>query len=153
MINCQNCNKQTNNPKFCSRSCAAKITNKIPKKKKTKKCATCTNLVLSQIKYCKNCIPRALLVDENMSIGSFKSKRAYQRHSRIRTLARSKYLKSSKSKVCVICGYDKHIEICHIHAIKDFSLTTPLKIVNDLNNLIALCPNHHWEFDNNLISL
>lgn len=24
--------------------------------------------------------------------------------------------------------------------------------INDINNLIGLCPNHHWELDHNLLS-
>lgn len=49
---------------------------------------------------------------------------------------------------CFKCGYDKHIEICHIKPVSQFSLESTIKEVNDTNNLILLCPNCHWEFDN-----
>jgi predicted restriction endonuclease len=46
-----------------------------------------------------------------------------------------------------------HIEVCHKQAINRFSADTPIATINDLHNLVALCPNHHWEFDNGLLSL
>jgi predicted restriction endonuclease len=55
-------------------------------------------------------------------------------------------------KICVVCGYSKYVEICHIDPISGFSGETPLEIVNALSNLVHLCPNHHKEFDRNLIS-
>lgn len=52
---------------------------------------------------------------------------------------------------CEVCGYDKHFELCHIKSVSSFDNNTPIKVVNNLNNLIALCPNCHWEFDHNLM--
>lgn len=49
--------------------------------------------------------------------------------------------------------YDKHIEIAHIKAVADFDDGTLVSEINDINNLIALCPNHHWEYDNRLLEL
>lgn len=54
---------------------------------------------------------------------------------------------------CRNCGYDKHFEICHIKAIKDFSKDTLLSVVNDPSNLVPLCPNCHWEFDRGTLKL
>ena len=54
---------------------------------------------------------------------------------------------------CVVCGYDKHIEIAHIKAVSEFSESSKLSEINDPNNLIALCPNHHWEYDHGLLNL
>ena len=53
----------------------------------------------------------------------------------------------------MVCGYYKHIEICHIKPIRDFPLDTPILEVNDLSNLIGLCPTHHWEFDNGILKI
>ena len=34
------------------------------------------------------------------------------------------------------------------------SLTlTTIEEINNINNLIGLCPNHHWEYDNGLLEL
>ena len=52
-----------------------------------------------------------------------------------------------------MCGYDNHIEVAHIKPISSFDDNTKLSEINHKNNIVALCPNHHWEFDNNLISL
>lgn len=60
---------------------------------------------------------------------------------------------SGKEYKCAICNYDKHVEIAHIKAVSEFSDDSTLVEINNINNLIALCPNHHWEYDNNLINL
>jgi len=39
--------------------------------------------------------------------------------------------------------------VCHIKAVSDFDENTPIVIINSIDNLMALCPNCHWEFDNN----
>ena len=53
----------------------------------------------------------------------------------------------------MICNYDHHYEVCHIKPIKDFSLNSLIYEINNKDNLIHLCPNHHWEFDNNKIDI
>lgn len=58
------------------------------------------------------------------------------------------YESSDKPKACNKCGYNKHYEICHIKAVSDFVDETLVEEINSINNLIALCPNCHWEFDN-----
>lgn len=57
-----------------------------------------------------------------------------------------------EKRVCQ-CGYDKHVEVCHIKAIRDFDLKTKIKDINSKENLVLLCPNCHWEFDNGLLTL
>lgn len=56
-------------------------------------------------------------------------------------------------KKCAVCGYGKHVEIAHIRPISDFPDSATIKEINDLNNVVGLCPNHHWEFDNGLLKL
>lgn len=73
-------------------------------------------------------------------------------HSRIRDLARNVYKNSGLPLKCC-CGYDKYIEIAHIKAIKDFSRESLLKEINNINNLVALCRNCHWEYDHGLLSI
>lgn len=56
------------------------------------------------------------------------------------------YRANCKSKECAICGYSN---VIHRHHIIPKS-----KGGNDeSNNLIALCPNHHWEVHNNLLKI
>lgn len=49
-----------------------------------------------------------------------------------------------KYHVCAICGFDRFVEGCHIHA-----LTNGGK--QEEANIIYLCPNHHRLFDNRLL--
>lgn len=42
---CYHCGAETTNPKYCSKSCAAKQNNKTPKRKITKKCSKCDSIV------------------------------------------------------------------------------------------------------------
>jgi len=65
-------------------------------------------------------------------------------------MARVAYRKSSRPKACAVCGYDTHYAMCHIRPINDFLPTDT--VVSELCNLVALCPNHHWEFDHGKLS-
>jgi hypothetical protein len=49
---------------------------------------------------------------------------------------------------CAHCGYAKHVELAHIRAVADFPDTATLGEVNAPDNVLPLCPNCHWEFDN-----
>ncbi len=91
---------------------------------------------------------------KNVTKGQLKEdKNTYQRYrSAIRREAEKVFKESGMDYKCVICGYDKHIEIAHIKSVSDFSDSTKISEINDTHNLIALCPNHHWEFDNNKLS-
>lgn len=82
------------------------------------------------------------------------SRKNYQSYrSTIRKLAEKAYKESGKPLSCSICGYDKHIEIAHIKAVSDFDNSSTIAEINSINNLIALCPNHHWEYDNGVLKL
>lgn len=68
--------------------------------------------------------------------------------SAIQKNARKIYEQSDKPKQCVVCGYNKHYEVAHIKAVSDFDDDALISEINNEDNLIALCPNHHWEYDN-----
>lgn len=71
--------------------------------------------------------------------------------SSVRRLAEKVYTDSGRKKVCAICGYDKHVEIAHVKAVSEFDDSATIAEINSIDNLIALCPNHHWEYDNGII--
>lgn len=71
----------------------------------------------------------------------------------IRQIAQQNYNNSNKPKECFICGYSTYIEIAHIKSISSFPETSLIKEIKHIDNLVALCPTHHWEFDNNIFSL
>lgn len=153
-VKCLNCGKLTDNPKFCSGTCAATYNNKKFIKRKRKKyfCKACGISIPHRRKYCDECNPQK--VDwSKVTLKDIKSKRKYQAHSQIRDLARQNYLRADLPKECKVCGYSTFIEICHIKAIKDFDEDTPVSVINNTSNLVALCPNHHKELDNGLITL
>ena len=54
---------------------------------------------------------------------------------------------------CQMCGYAHHTELCHIKPINKFLGNTTLGEVNDPSNIVVLCPNHHWELDNGVLSI
>ena len=73
--------------------------------------------------------------------------------TQIRKMAQDNYNNAGKEYKCAVCGYNKHVEIAHIKAVADFDDSTPITEINDINNLIGLCPNHHWEYDNGLLDI
>lgn len=70
--------------------------------------------------------------------------------STIRKRAQQNYQFSNKPKKCSKCGYDKHYEVCHVRSVSDFPGDALVSEINNIENLIALCPNCHWEFDHNI---
>jgi DnaJ-class molecular chaperone len=156
MSNCLNCGQETNNPKFCSKSCAAVVNNHTHPKRgdgsitADTTCPRCHGKKQYTSKLCKECSQK---IPPNRSIGDYHGSASYQANAQIRNLARTEYKRSGKPLRCTICGYDKIVHIWHIKAIKDFPSGTRVSIVNDSSNLVALCPNHHWELDHGLVSL
>ena len=67
--------------------------------------------------------------------------------------ARRLYFYNNPSPKCAICGYTNHVQVAHIKPVSEFSNDTTISIINSITNLIGLCPNHHWEYDNNLIDI
>lgn len=125
-------------------------------------------------KYCDSCLKRSL--SEHGTTVIAKNTKEYQA-KRINVLSLTKaelfsrrknwqsartsirnhasriYLVSGGRKQCAICGYSLHIEICHRKPVSQFSDHALISEINAFSNLIALCPNHHWELDNGLLLL
>jgi len=73
--------------------------------------------------------------------------------SAIQKDARKVYFESNTTPSCAICGYSNHVEVAHIKSVSEFNVSTPIVVINLLSNLIGLCPNHHWEYDNGFLEL
>ena len=73
--------------------------------------------------------------------------------SAIQKNARNVFKNKNKQLKCYICGYDKHVEIAHIKPVSEFDDNTTIAEINNIDNLIALCPNHHWEYDNGFLKI
>lgn len=145
VIICQNCNKsftpRWTDAKFCGRSCAAKFNNKNRKRR-------------SQMINLTSPIPKIRSAAIDYTLQDLKNKyNLNQYHAKIRGWSRATYLKSQRATKCAYCNYTLHVDICHIKDIKLFTMDSKISEVNNIDNLIALCKNHHWEFDNNQLSL
>jgi len=147
---CKGCGVMTSNSIFCSRSCATKVNNTLnPKRKRQNKCKNCDTLVTSNLKYCKDCnnqLERLKDITLQEAADSYSKHHRSNAFSLVRSRARS-VAKRLGYTTCEKCGYDKHVEIAHIKAISSFDLSTLISVINSPENLIALCPNCHWEHD------
>lgn len=153
-MKCLNCEKDTKNAKYCSKRCSNSVNNsKFPKRKLTKICKSCDNLIKSGRAYCSVCRKNKIELSNKRTIKELivTNHHRTSAYAKIRDHARNRYNNSLKPKFCVICGYSKALDICHIKPISSFKDTDSIDKVNHINNLIALCKNHHWELDHNLL--
>jgi hypothetical protein len=159
-MRCLTCDCFTDNPKFCTRSCAATYNNKAhPKRKvasyKRRLCPQCeTNMINYRTEVCSDC--RRL--NEENRIKSMTLQEAINesgvRASKYNTVRHhARQAASVYEQKCGVCNYDVTVQVCHVKAIKDFELTETLEVINSLDNLALLCPNHHWELDHGYISV
>ena len=77
----------------------------------------------------------------------------YKFRAVIRKHAHYVFNKHYKHQECKVCGYDTHIQVCHIKSVSSFDDDVLMSEINSIDNLVGLCPNHHWEFDNGKIEL
>jgi len=161
--------------KFCNHKCAAMANNVkrgLKSNPKFKKCKMCgcemvlkrktSNQGYSKKKYCESCLSevKAKNMGADNYIANMTKKQVMDRYDRyyigrnaIRKHANKIFYGCSESdKKCKICGYNKYIDVCHIKDVKDFNDEALIVEINDIDNLVALCPNHHVELDNELMS-
>ena len=159
--------KSKDGKQYCSHGCRAKYMNyKVLSKDRT--CKGCGEtykqppLSGRTSKYCFKCVEKNGYLTrsdkiDNMTIAEFITKnnlgnsKTKKYHSAIRRKCRD--WNSSLIKECQYCGYNKVVEYAHIKPVKDFPETATLGEVNSSDNILVLCPNHHAEFDRNLLTL
>ena len=170
VIKCSHCSKdfikatryiQKSKNHFCTRSCSASFNNKLKIRKNSKYSLTdktCLNCNLTFTKTrdrASDTCSRFCSTEYGMKKRLMKdsiNRSGANTYDTIRQNARlySRYFYPLK---CMICHYDKHYEVCHIKDLKDFTREESIFEVNNKTNLVHLCPNCHWEFDHNKISL
>ena len=142
---CIQCSSETKNPKFCSRSCAATYNNLQRPKKPHPQCELCGVKIDKRSKRCRKCCSH--LGDMTLNEAIYSQHHRSSAYALVRTRART-IAKKLGLDSCKFCGYNKHVEIAHIKGISTFTGDTLISVINGEDNLMALCPNCHWEFDN-----
>lgn len=164
--------------KFCNSSCSAKYNNtKRIKMSSITICEKCGDIIylnsnnkggFNKRKYCDRCAvlnckrngenAKNRMREKNGFISSEVTKGfLYEKYkseiarTKINMHARKIYAESGCAYKCVICGYDKHVQISHIKGISEFDDDAKVIEINDIKNLVALCPTHHWEYDHDII--
>lgn len=156
--------------RFCNRSCAASFNNrKHPKRlaRETCVCEDCGDVVVLkpqrgggyvQRRFCDTCAKARRIGGKPIGLRTkgevfSGSKNWISARSSIRKDAWRVFEGSGAERVCEVCGYSLHVDVCHIKPVSDFGDSALVSEVNDILNLIALCPNHHWEYDNGHLDL
>ncbi len=152
MVNtCPNCQNSHNNPKFCSQSCSASYNNKRRIRKLKATCKDCDVEIHSGRTRCRSCNSKwqsERCLNDNTTLEEAVIRYSEHHKSSAYALVRTRARKIMRDyKCCQWCGYDKHVEIAHRKSISEFSGDTLLSTINDTDNLLALCPNCHWEHD------
>lgn len=115
------------------------------------KCQRCGDFCGSGRKFCSACREQVkqekkdAALDKTLAEAIYTKGHISNRYAQVRDHCRRLY--EGVFTECQKCGYDKHVEFCHIKPIKDFPQTATIREVNDSENIMALCPNCHWEFD------
>ena len=134
---CKECSKIRKNPKRHGQN--------IP-------CKFCGELCWSKTGRCQKCKNKQGFDNyETLTLGDKTySKHKYAKYAYIRFYARKIAIELGFNKCCN-CGYDKHFEIAHKKPISSYPPETLIKDINSPDNLLPLCPNCHYEYDNNLL--
>lgn len=155
MNSCLHCGAETANPKYCSRSHAAIHTNQqAPKRRLTHKCPQCNTLIPASRQLCavhgKRKANYLLL-----TVAQLKAKDALKHPSYYRGYLNSitRLLNAHRPRVCQGCGYDKHVEYCHVQPINSFPDSVAVQVVSGPENILVLCPNCHWEYDHGMLTI
>jgi len=145
--------------RFCNRSCAAFFHHGRPEPA-PRLCQTCGEVIVQGSRLRKYCAdhPRGRM--PRVSIGTrtkgnlFATRPNWQSaRNAIRNHAKTVFAKSGLPLRCYVCNYDYHVQIAHKVPVSNFPKSAPLSQVNAIDNLVALCPNHHWEYDHGKLTL
>jgi hypothetical protein len=116
-------------------------------------CGRCRKQVRTEIGYRYN--GDHLLDLENMTKKQVREATStYQAYrTAVQKHAKRVYEQSGRSLECSICKFLDGIQVCHRRSVADFPDYALIKEINAIENLVALCPNHHWLLDHNKLSL
>lgn len=127
--------------RFCSRACAATTNNR--RRARPRSCALCPAPRRSKnAKYCKPCNEA-----RRTQVGTAALTRTKADCSVGLIGVHARKVTRHRPQVCEVCGYSKHVEVCHLRPIYGFPATATIAEINDPTNLTLRCPNCHWELD------
>lgn len=156
---------------FCNSSCSAKHSNKVSPKRHADDVQCKGNcgknlgkFWINKREYCEECLVvlnnRKSIVKKNLGdrtfeeyLENYKYREPANRYSAIRQNGKKVIERSGIKKCCKNCGYDKHVEVCHLKGISEFDKTCLVSEINSLDNLVYLCPNCHWEYDHKILTI
>jgi hypothetical protein len=167
---CEACNEtfDASHPKqrFCSKACSNKTVKRRVKKVSYCAVADCNNAVEYHLnKFCRCCITKGAHWARNSNVGKLLENQTIEEASHRRAGGANAYdnirahaRKLMKDEIdkgcgCFNCGWNQHVQVCHIKAINLFSKDALVSEVNNPTNLVLLCPNCHWLFDNSKLKL
>ena len=151
---CINCDIVTLNPKFCSTKCSATYNNKL--RGGPPVFCKCGKRISCNTKFCSPC-QKLNSIEEygEKIIGEFRKLPAIAKNRYVLVRGHAdRVMKHNNLKVnyCLLCDYKNHVQLCHIKDIGDFPDSAKLKEINNPDNLVYLCPNHHWDLDHDFLS-
>jgi hypothetical protein len=177
---CKHCEKiievkDTENPsetkrrKFCNRSCSASFNNTGKTKNvlgtngtakediKSKVCPQCGGPKVGKADICKECHVKNTHVAFK-TLGYYIEDEQYltSKCQAIRSDARRVIESSTREKMCVLCknhDFDSILEVHHVKGILEFTKESFIYQINDEDNLIWVCPNHHAMIEKKLIKI
>ncbi len=154
-MKCLNCDNQTSNPKFCSRSCSASHTNKLnPKRVPTNKCSLCSIPILASKKFCSDfCKTKYKELNKNPTTSKYANVKDYRKRIKLKAVD---YLGGK----CILCNYKKSIRALSFHHInpseKEFSISSShvkwATLKSELDKCILVCSNCHSEIHEGLVA-
>ena len=135
------------NQLYCSKKCSNNKRMKAWKKKSRKPCK-CGSLMAWNSELCRKCSRSIQTLSKGEALTTDT-----QRYRRIRSNARIVAKAEGLLEKCVVCGYSLYVECAHVKSVESFSAESLVSEINHPKNLVGLCKNHHWEYDQGILIL
>lgn len=104
--------------------------------------------------HARNSICGKMIKDQTIIEASRKRRGGANAFDNIRCNARSLFRnRIALGEGCFLCGWNLHVHVCHIKPISSYGDDTLVSEINSMSNLVLLCPNCHWMFDNGKVTL
>lgn len=139
----RNANKRAGSNVYSKRSSRSKADGK--------DLCSCGNVKMTRSISCKKCASSLYLqttLGELRDLATRDAQVYNTLRGRSRSLARKQFVMA-----CGICGYDFHVDVCHIVGLSTLPDETTVEDATGVNNFVLLCRNHHWELDHNALDI